>query len=55
MLKIVLMFKSEKKYSIRYDASVPIGAPITAIYVSKKSLPQPWPKAISVTVEVAGE
>lgn len=51
--KQAVVFDSEKKHSVRYNAADPKSenAAVTAIYIMKKALPVPYPKAVVVTFE----
>ncbi|MDB5177568.1 MAG: hypothetical protein JWN75_1236 [Candidatus Saccharibacteria bacterium] len=48
-LKIKLDFNAEKKHSVRYDAE-DADAAISSVYISKKHLPTPAPKSVTVTI-----
>lgn len=49
-VKVPMTLNSEKKHSVRYDASAPDAA-LSSVYVMKKDLPKPTPKTVTVTVE----
>lgn len=46
---VQLALKEEKKHSVRYDATAK-EAHITAVYISKKALPTPFPQYLDITV-----
>lgn len=48
-IKIEMRINSEKKHSVRYDASDK-DAGLTSVYVMKSSLPNPIPQTITITV-----
>lgn len=50
-MKYKYVFESEKIHSVRYSADSK-EAPMLTIYVAKKSLPEPFPKEVWITIEV---
>lgn len=49
-LRTELEFNYETKHSVRYDAATE-EADLKSIYISKRGLPKPWPRRISVLIE----
>jgi hypothetical protein len=47
---MLMLKKAEKKHSVRYDARDEDTA-VTAVYVMKHSLPSPYPKQITISLD----
>lgn len=53
--KVKLVFNSEKKHVVRYDAPDGVKDPLlNSSYIKKDALPKPFPKEVEVTVSWEG-
>jgi len=48
----IIIFREEKKHSVRYDPLPNTTEPISrGIYITKNILPVPYPRALKITIE----
>jgi hypothetical protein len=55
-MQVEMLFESEKKHSVRYNANPAFNDPcVTSVYVMKSALSRPFPKKFLLTITTGPE